>query len=107
MLTKTSLIVFIIFVGQLGYIVMSDSEKIEIFIFWKKKKIYAFFWSRKVKKCIKYTFCTDRYLQEIGFWIEDHLLRWNQLSDLCHSFGWLKVPWLLYYKENCPNNNGQ
>ena len=33
MLTKTSLIVFIIFVGQLGYIVMSDSEKIEIFIF--------------------------------------------------------------------------
>ena len=33
MLTKISLIVFIIFVGQLGYIVMSDSEKIEIFIF--------------------------------------------------------------------------
>ena len=33
MLTKTSLIVFIIFVGQLGYIVMSDSEKIKIFIF--------------------------------------------------------------------------
>ena len=26
MLTKTSLIVYIIFVGQLGYIVMSDSE---------------------------------------------------------------------------------
>ena len=62
MLTKTSLIVFIILVGQLGYIVMSDSEKIEIFIFWKKKKIYAFFWSRKVKKRIKNTFCTDRYL---------------------------------------------
>ena len=33
MLTKTSLIVFIIFMGQLGYIVMSDSEKIEVFIF--------------------------------------------------------------------------
>ena len=31
--TKTSLIVFIIFVGQLGYIVISDSEKIKIFIF--------------------------------------------------------------------------
>ena len=27
MLNKTSLIVFIIFVGELGYIVMSDSEK--------------------------------------------------------------------------------
>ena len=33
MLTKTSLIVFIIFVGQLGYIVMSDSKKIEVIIF--------------------------------------------------------------------------
>ena len=55
MLTKTSLIVFIIFVVPLGYIVMSDSEKkIKIFIFWKKKnKIYAFFWSRKVKKRMK------------------------------------------------------
>ena len=46
MLTKTSLIVFIIFVGQLGYIVMSDSEKNQN----KNKKIYAFFWSWKVKK---------------------------------------------------------
>ena len=55
MLTKTSLIVFIIFVVPLGYIVMSDSgKKIKIFIFWKKKKkIYAFFWSRKVKKRMK------------------------------------------------------
>ena len=43
MLTKKSLIVFIIFVGQLGYIVMSDSGKIRIFIFWKKNQIHAFF----------------------------------------------------------------
>ena len=46
MLTKTSLIVFIILEGQLGYIVMRDSEKIEIF----------FFWSQKVKKRIKILF---------------------------------------------------
>ena len=63
MLTKTSLIVFIIFVGQLGYIVMSDSEKNQNIYFLKKKKnIYAFFWSRKVKKRIKNTFRTNRYL---------------------------------------------
>ena len=37
MLTKTSLIVFIIFLGQLVYIVMSESEKIKMLI--KKKKI--------------------------------------------------------------------
>ena len=61
-LTKTSLIVFTIFVGQLGYIVMSDSKKIKIIIFWKMKKIYAFFWSRKVKKTYKNTFLTNRYL---------------------------------------------
>ena len=62
MLTKTSLIVFIIFVGQLGYIVMSDSEKIEKKIFEKNNQIHAFFWSRKVKKRIKNTFRTNRYL---------------------------------------------
>ena len=38
MLTKTSLIVFIIFVGQLGYIVMSDSEKNQNIYFFEKKK---------------------------------------------------------------------
>ena len=41
MLTKTSLVVFCIFLGQLGYIVMSYSRKnqnIDI----KKKKIHAF-----------------------------------------------------------------
>ena len=54
MLTKTSLFVFIIFVGQLGYIVMSDSGK--------NQKIYDFFWSQKVKKRIKNTFRTNRYL---------------------------------------------
>ena len=63
MLIKTSLIVFIIFVGQLGYIVISDSEKKSKYLFFeKKKKIYAFFLSRKVKKRIKNTFRTNRYL---------------------------------------------
>ena len=62
MLTKTSLIVFIIFVGQLRYIVMSDGEKNQNIYFLKKKKIYAFFWSRKVKKRIKNTIRTNRYL---------------------------------------------
>ena len=36
MLTKTSLIVFIIFVVPLGYIVMSDSEKNQNIYFLKK-----------------------------------------------------------------------
>ena len=63
MLIKTSLIVFIIFVDQLEYIVISDSEKTQnIYFLKKKKKIYAFFWSRKVKKRIKNTFFTNRYL---------------------------------------------
>ena len=38
LLTKTSLIVFIIFVGQLGYIVMSDSEKNQNIYFLKKRR---------------------------------------------------------------------
>ena len=37
MLTKTSLIVFIIFLGQLKYIVMSDSEKKLKYSFLEKK----------------------------------------------------------------------
>ena len=48
MLTKTSLIVFIIFFGQLEYIVMSESEKNQNIYFLKKKKeIYAFFGREK------------------------------------------------------------
>ena len=43
MLTKTSLTVFIIFLGQLGYIVMSDSEKNRNIYFLKKNQIHAFF----------------------------------------------------------------
>ena len=46
MLTKTSLIVFIISLGQLEYIVMSDSKKFEIFIFCKKNQIHTFFVAR-------------------------------------------------------------
>ena len=42
MLTKTSLIVVIIFLGQLVYIVMSDSEKIKMLIK-KKNQIHTFF----------------------------------------------------------------
>ena len=41
MLTKTSLIVFIIFVGQLGYTVMSDSEKNLDVYFLKKRKRFT------------------------------------------------------------------
>ena len=47
MLTKTSLFVFIIFVGQLGYIVMSDSEyKNRNIYFLKKNQIHTFFVAR-------------------------------------------------------------
>ena len=52
MLTKTSLKVFIIFVGQLGYIVMSDSEKNQNIYFLKKRRFTPFF--------IKKTFRTNR-----------------------------------------------
>ena len=51
MLTKTSLIVFIIFVGQLGYIVISDSEK--------NRNIY--FLVAKSEKTYKNNFRTNRY----------------------------------------------
>ena len=43
MLTKTSLIMFIIFLGHLGYIVMSDSEKKSKYSFFEKKSDSAFF----------------------------------------------------------------
>ena len=41
------------------------------------------------------------------FLIKDHLLRWDQLSDLCHSLGWLKVPWLPYYKEQITDSHAR
>ena len=47
MLTKTSLIVFIIFVGQLGYIVMSDSEKNQNINFLKKRRRFTPFFGRE------------------------------------------------------------
>ena len=43
MLTKTSSIVFIIFLGKLGYIVMSDSKKKSKYLFLKQNQIHAFF----------------------------------------------------------------
>ena len=62
-LTKTSLIVFIIFVGQLGYIVMSDSEKNQnIFIFLKEEDFLFFLVAKSEKTYKKYTFRTNRYL---------------------------------------------
>ena len=67
MLTKTSLIVFIIFVGQLGYIVMSDSEKIKIFIFWKKEEDLRLFLVAKSEKTYKKYFSHQPVLVRNGF----------------------------------------
>ena len=47
MLTKTSLIVFIILVGQLGYIVISDSEKNQNIYFLKKRRRFTAFFGRE------------------------------------------------------------
>ena len=49
MLTKTYLIVFIIFLGQLGYIVMSDGKKNRNIYFLKKKSDLRLFLSRQLK----------------------------------------------------------
>ena len=46
MLTKTSLIVVIIFVGQLGYILMSDNKKKQN-IYFLKKRIFTSFFGRE------------------------------------------------------------
>ena len=53
MLTKMSLIVFIIFVGQLGYIVTSDSEKKSKYLFFEKKKYSDLFLVAKSEKTYK------------------------------------------------------
>ena len=47
MLTKTSLIVFNLFLGQLGYIVMSDSEKNQNIYFLKKRRRFTPFFGRE------------------------------------------------------------
>ena len=49
MLTKTSLIVFNILLGQLGYIVMSDSKKNRDIYLKKKKLDSRLFLSRELK----------------------------------------------------------
>ena len=67
MLTKKSLIVFIIFVGQLGYIVMSDSGKIKIFIFWKKEEDLRLFLVAKSEKTYKKYFLHQPVLVRNGF----------------------------------------
>ena len=53
-LTKTSLIVFIIFVGQLGYIVMSDSEKNQNVDLKKKEDLCLFLVAISEKNVYKY-----------------------------------------------------
>ena len=54
-----SLIVFFIFLGQSGYIVMSDSNKNQNIYFEKKKEYYCLFLSQKVKKRKKNNFRTN------------------------------------------------
>ena len=49
MLTKTSLIVFIIFLGQLGYIVMSDRENKSKYLFFEKKIRFTPFFVARTK----------------------------------------------------------
>ena len=67
MLTRTSSIVLIIFLGQLGYIVMSDSKKNRNIYLLKKKQIHAFFVARtktsgvQVKASYSVSFYTFTY----------------------------------------------
>ena len=49
MLTKTSLIVFIIVLGQLGYIVMGGSKNKSKYLFFEKKSDSRLFLSRELK----------------------------------------------------------
>ena len=53
-LTKTSLIVFIIFVSQLGYIVMSDNEKNQNILVFKKRRFTPFLVAKSEKTYKKY-----------------------------------------------------
>ena len=67
MLTKTSLIVFIIFVVPLGYIVMSDSEKNQNIYFLKKKRRFTPFLVAKSEKTYKKYFSHQPVLVRIRF----------------------------------------
>ena len=49
MLTKTSLIVFVIVLGQLGYIVMSDSKNKTKYLFFEKKIRFTPFFVARTK----------------------------------------------------------
>ena len=49
MLTKTSFIVFNIFLGQLGYIVMSDSKKKSKYLFFEKQIRFTPFFVARTK----------------------------------------------------------
>ena len=53
MLTKTSSVVFFIFLGQLGYIVMSDSRKNQNIYLKKKEKNLRLFLVAKSEKTDK------------------------------------------------------
>ena len=68
MLTKTSLIVFIVFVGVSCDILWGVTMKKSKYLFFEtKKKIYAFFWSRKVKKTNEKYFSHQPVLVRNGF----------------------------------------
>ena len=66
-LTKTSLIVFIIFVRQLGYIVMSDSEKNQNIYLKKEEEDSRLFLVAKSEKTYKKYFSHQPVLVRNGF----------------------------------------
>ena len=67
MLTKTSLVVFFIFLGQLGYIVMSDSRKNLNRYFLKKRRRFTPFFGPKSEKTYKKYFLHQPVLVRNGF----------------------------------------
>ena len=68
MLTKTSSIVFILFVGQLGYIAISDSEKnLNIYFLKNRRRFTPFFLVAKSEKTYKKYFSHQPVLVRNGF----------------------------------------
>ena len=92
MLTKTSLIVLIIFLGQLEYIVMSDSEKKSKYSFFEKKiRFTPFFVARtktlgvEVKASDLVGFYTFIYLKKY-FYLNPFVTRPGDLRNLGRPF---------------------
>ena len=67
MLTKTSLVVFFKFLGQLEYIVMSDSRKNQNIFFLKKRRRFTPFLVAKSEKTYKKYFSHQPVLVRNGF----------------------------------------